>query len=131
MWRSCCQNMPQSKWMRPRLAKTTSASTMRSASQTMALRLFMGLASCGASRLVGTGGEGCACGTLAVVELADDAGDVGAGLGIGRDTVVAVDGGGAGVVCGGCGSHVVAIAGEELIEIGGAAADVDRKSTRL
>src|ERR1035441_8512423 len=113
MWRSCCKNMPQSKWMRPRLAKTTSASTMRSASQTMALRLFMGLASWGASRSVGTGGEGCARGTLAAVELANDAGDVGAGLGIGRDTVVAVDGGGAGALCGQCERHVVAIAGEQ------------------
>ena len=63
-------------------------------------------------------------GAFAAVEFADDAGDVGAGFGVGRDAVVAVDGGGAGVVGGDCEGDVVVVAGEELVEIGGAAADV-------
>ena len=97
----------------------------RTASQTMALRLFMGLASWMlALGLMGAGGEGWICGALAAIELADDAGDVGAGFGVGRDAVVAVDGGGAGVVGGDGEGDVVVVAGEELVEIGGAAADV-------
>ena len=43
MWRSCCQNMAQSKWTRSRLAKTMRARMSRTASQRMPLRLFMGL----------------------------------------------------------------------------------------
>ena len=76
----------------------------------------------------GLGGCCCALGdgglALAAVELADDAGDVGAGFGEGRDAVVAVDGSWAGVVGGDGEADVVVVAGEELVEVGGAAGDV-------
>src|ERR1700678_550282 len=124
MWRSCCQNMAQSKWMRPRLRKTTTARTMRRPSPAMPLRLFMGLVSCAAVRLVCGGGEGCRGGALAAIEFADAAGDVGAGLGVGRNAVVAVDCSGAGVVGGDGEGDVVVVAGEQLVEVGGAAGDV-------
>ena len=74
-------------------------------------------------------GCGCDCCGFATIEFADDAGDVGAGFGEGRDAVIAVDRGGAGVV-GGYGESwgifvVVSIgASEELVEVGGAAGDV-------
>ena len=68
-------------------------------------------------------------GELAAFELIHDANDVGAGFGVGRDAVVAVDGGGASVVGGEREGETVrvvvgVVAVEELIEIGGAAGDV-------
>ena len=54
----------------------------------------------------------------------DDAGDVSAGLVVGRDAVVLLDSGGAGVVGGQSEGQLVVVAGEEGIEVGGAAADV-------
>ena len=51
-------------------------------------------------------------GELAAFELVHDADDVGAGFGVGRDAVVAIDGGGAGVVGGeGEGEAVGVVAG--------------------
>ena len=77
----------------------------------------------------GCGGWSVGQGELAAVELVEDAGDVGAGFAVGRDAVVAVDGGGAGVVGGEGESEAVGVvagvvAGEELVEVGGAAGDV-------
>src|SRR4051812_26012105 len=63
-------------------------------------------------------------GKLAAVELADDASDIGAGLAIRRDAVVAVDGQRAGIVGGQGQRDVVAVAGQQSIEIRRAAADV-------
>ena len=60
-------------------------------------------------------------GQLAAVELEDDAGDVGASLAEGRDAVEAIDGGGAGVVGGEREGDVVVVAGEQVVEVGGAA----------
>ena len=69
----------------------------------------------------GAGGEQ---GGFASVEFGDHAGDVGAGLAEGWDAVEAVDGGGAGVVGGEREGDVVVVAGEERVEIAGAAVDV-------
>src|SRR5208283_119859 len=90
-WRNCIQKTAQSKWMRPRLKKTASASTMRIASQTMPLRLFIGLLSSASFGLLRGRHQAGVRGTLAAVELADDAGNVGARLGVGRNAVVAID----------------------------------------
>jgi hypothetical protein len=72
---------------------------------------------------LGVTGLGLA-GEDAAVELVDDAGDVGAGLAVGRDAVVLVDGGGAGVVGGESEGEVVVVVGEESVDVGGATADV-------
>jgi len=61
---------------------------------------------------------------LATLELSHDAGDVSAGLAVGGNAVVAVDGGGASVVGGESEGEIVVVSGEELVEVGGAAGDV-------
>ena len=82
----------------------------------------------------GSLGVGMPCGSmlegeLAAFELIHDADDVGAGFGVRRDAVIAVDGGGACVVSGEREGQAVRIvvrvvAVEKLIKIGGAAGDV-------
>jgi hypothetical protein len=61
---------------------------------------------------------------LAAFELVHDANDVGAGFAIGGDAMVAVDGGRASVVGGEREGEIVVVAGQELVEVGGAAGDV-------
>src|ERR1700734_3821922 len=68
-------------------------------------------------------------GQLSALELIHDANDVGAGFAEGRDAMIAVDGGGTGVVGGEREGQTVrvvvgVVAVEELIEVGGAAGDV-------
>jgi len=62
----------------------------------------------------------------AAVEFVDHAGYVSAGFAIGRNTVIAIDGRGAGVVSRQRQRHVVAIAREQSIQISRAACDVLR-----
>ena len=122
----------QSKWMRPRLSEDDEARMSSEGEDDEGLAGFhAGWSPVSAGGLVSRR-SGClrmpagaaSGGEFAAIELADDAGDVSAGLGVGRDAVVAVDGGGAGVVGGEREGDVVVVAGEELVEIGGAAGDV-------
>lgn len=60
----------------------------------------------------------------AAIEFVNDAGHIGARFTVGWNSVVFINGGGAGVICGEGEREIVVIAGEQPIEIGGAAADI-------
>ena len=78
---------------------------------------------CGGEAGMGFAGEGFS-GEDAAIELVDDAGDVGAGFGVGGDAVVFVYCGGAGVVGGEGEGEIVVVMSEQGVEVGGSALDV-------